>query len=218
MVQQQESVVTFVPIRRQAAARYLFYERIFDLIVATVSIVVLSPFLLIVAIAVLIEDGWPIFFVQRRVGRKRKAFRMLKFRSMYRNHDQTLHLQHTEQVLAGDTLLRIEEDPRVTRVGRIIRKWSFDELPNLVNVVKGDMSLVGPRPLVPYETYDIHGVHAIRFSVRPGMTGLAQISGRLDMTHEERLNLNVEYVRTRNVRKDIAIICKTIPSMIRNRG
>jgi lipopolysaccharide/colanic/teichoic acid biosynthesis glycosyltransferase len=214
----RQQAVTFEPVKLREDAKDANWQRLLDVTVAMVALFILLPFLLLVALAILIEDGRPILFRQERVGRHKQAFPLYKFRSMHKDADVEFHRQHVSKAVNGVTSLRPVNDPRITRVGRLIRRWSIDELPNFWNVIRGDLSLVGPRPLVPYEADAIGPDHHRRFSVRPGVTGLAQVSGRLDMSHEERLDLDVTYAYHRNLWMDVAILAKTIPCMIRMRG
>lgn len=214
----RQEAVTFEPIKAREETQERNWQRILDVSVAAVALILLSPLLLVVALAILIEDGRPILFRQERVGRHNQTFPLYKFRSMHKDADTEFHRQHVLKAVNGDASLRPVDDPRITRVGSIIRRWSIDELPNFWNVIRGDLALVGPRPLVVYEADAIGPEHHRRFSVRPGVTGLAQVSGRLDMSHEERLDLDVTYAHNRSLWMDVVILAKTVPCMIRMRG
>lgn len=197
---------------------YQRFKRCFDVAVAAFLCLMLAPVFLLVALAILIEDGRPVFFLQDRIGMHHRPFKLCKFRSMRVEADERVHRAHVQRAINGHCRLRLEDDPRVTRVGQALRRWSIDELPNLLNVIKGDMSLVGPRPLVPYETASISERYVHRFAVHPGVTGLAQVSGRLDITHEERLRLDIAYAQNRSLRTDLRIIAKTLPSLLASNG
>jgi lipopolysaccharide/colanic/teichoic acid biosynthesis glycosyltransferase len=167
----------------------------------------------------------PILFRQERVGLHERRFVMLKFRSMRPCSDEALHREYvttlltsgrTEQSVQG--AYKLHDDPRITAVGRVLRQWSFDELPQLLNVVRGEMSIVGPRPALPYEVDLYSDRHRRRFLVRPGITGLWQVSGRNRLTMSEMLDLDVEYVERKSLRLDLRIIAGTVPAMIRGDG
>lgn len=174
-------------------------KRAMDLVLSLLGLVLLSPLLLATAIAVALESGRPVLFVQQRVGRDGREFSMLKFRSMVRN------------AAAAGQYRTAAGDPRVTRVGRFIRRTSIDELPQLVNVVRGEMSLVGPRPDVPAQRADYTQAEWMeRCSVRPGLTGLAQAKLRSEGTHAQRVALDLQYVRAAGVALDLRILCWTL--------
>lgn len=173
-------------------------KRAFDFLWALVSIIVLSPIMLACAIAVLIDDGWPIFYVHKRVGRHGKLFPFFKFRTMVRNADK---------IGAG---YEIEErDPRITRTGNFMRRWSLDELPQLFNILRGEMSVVGPRPTLAYQVEKYTPHQRRRLEVRPGLTGLAQIKGRNSLTWPERIELDIEYIDNYSFIEDLRIIAAT---------
>lgn len=173
-------------------------KRLFDLVWASASLVVLSPVLLLCAVAVLIDDGWPVFFVQQRVGRDGRVFPFFKFRTMVRN---------AEKIGAGMEIDR--NDPRITRTGNFLRRWSLDELPQLVNILRGEMSVVGPRPTLAYQVAEYSEHQRRRLEVRPGLTGLAQISGRNALSWPERIELDIRYVDTYTPLLDCQIIMRT---------
>ncbi|MFS0881677.1 sugar transferase [Metabacillus niabensis] len=185
---------------------YLITKRLIDIIGALFGLVLFSFLFLIIAIAIKIEDPkGPIFFIQTRIGKGEKSFKMLKFRSMVSNAEDILSdlLEYNE---AQGAMFKMKEDPRVTRVGRFIRRTSIDELPQLLNVLKGDMSLVGPRPPLPREVDLYTDYDKQRLLVTPGCTGLWQISGRSNIGFAEMVQLDLNYIRNRNIRKDIMIM------------
>jgi lipopolysaccharide/colanic/teichoic acid biosynthesis glycosyltransferase len=179
-------------------------------------LLVLSPLILLIAVAVRLDSRGPILFRQRRVGRYGHIFEMLKFRSMSPDAEQRLEeLRHLNE---ADGLFKIENDPRVTRVGRIIRRSSLDELPQLVNVLRGDMSLVGPRPLVLEEDSRIEGDFRKRLELAPGMTGVWQTLGASRIPLEEMVRLDFLYVADWSLWKDVKILLRTLPYVIEGRG
>lgn len=174
-------------------------KRLFDILVALLALLLLAPLLLGTALAVAIDSGWPVLFRQTRVGRGGREFGMFKFRSMVKN------------AAATGPYFTARDDPRITRVGRFIRRTSLDELPQLFNVLKGDMSLVGPRPDVPAQrSLYTEADWAQRCSLRPGLTGLAQALYRSDSTEAQRLESDLRYVREHNLRMDLRILLMTV--------
>ena len=202
------------PVRRgwRAAAK-----RTFDLVVAGGAIFVYAPLLALVAVAIKLDSRGPVFFRQSRVGRKGELFSMLKIRTMVSNAEE-LKAELASRNEAAGPLFKLRDDPRITRVGRFLRKTSLDELPQLWNVLRGDMSLVGPRPALPDEvdswTPDLHH----RLQVRPGITGLWQISGRSDATFESYEHLDLYYTDNWSLARDVWIIMRTVPAVIAQRG
>jgi exopolysaccharide production protein ExoY len=196
-------------------------KRLFDIAVATLAIVLLLPLFVFVALTLLALQGRPILIAHERVGFRGRRFRCLKFRTMMTNAGEVLarHLQENPDARAewNDTH-KLRRDPRVTPIGAVLRKCSVDELPQLFNIVRGDMSLVGPRPIVDDEVAK-YGPH-IRYyrQVRPGLTGLWQISGRSDTSYHERIELDTQYVRYHTLGRDLTIIMKTIPAVLQSRG
>jgi exopolysaccharide biosynthesis polyprenyl glycosylphosphotransferase len=192
-------------------------KRLFDLVTATTGLVVLSPLLLLLALAVKLQDGGPVLFRQARVGRNGETFHMLKFRSMVVDAEARL-AELRERNDFDDVLFKMKQDPRVTRLGRFLRKYSLDELPQLANVVRGEMSMVGPRPPLPAEV-DRYGrdVHR-RLLVRPGITGLWQVSGRSGLSWDESVRLDLYYVDNWSMVSDLVIIAKTVKAVLRSHG
>ncbi|HEY7668369.1 MAG TPA: sugar transferase [Actinomycetota bacterium] len=193
----------------------LAVKRTIDLLGATAMILVLSPILIVSAAAVAFTSPGPILYRQRRVGRDGEPFTMLKFRSMYdRAHEQRdLHLNE-----ATGPVFKIRDDPRVTGVGRVLRRLSIDELPQLFNVVKGEMSLVGPRPALPEECVHYTEREMGRLMVKPGLTCRWQVSGRSDVTFEQWVDMDLEYIDTWSLRQDVVLMLKTVPAVISGRG
>jgi len=192
--------------------RYLYkgIKRIFDFVASFIGLVLLSPLFLIVAIAIKIEDPkGPVFYSQTRLGKKQEPFKMYKFRSMVVNADKHLKELLDENEVEG-AMFKMKEDPRVTKVGEFIRKYSIDELPQLVNVLLGDMSLVGPRPPLPREVKEYTPHDKLRLAVKPGCTGLWQISGRNDVGFHEMVELDLKYIDRRGFWFDMYVLFKTV--------
>ena len=200
-------------------ARELLLKRVIDASVSGLLLAIASPLLLVVAIAIKLDSRGPVFFAQNRAGLGGRRFRMLKFRTMRVGADaekQTLaHLNHT-----GDSrLFKIPNDPRITRVGGLLRRWSLDELPQLWNVLAGDMSLIGPRPFFEsdLEDYEVH--HFRRLGAKPGITGLWQVSGRSSVVDfEEVVRLDRQYIEQWSIWLDLSILLRTIPAVLQRRG
>ena len=189
-------------------------KRLLDIGCAAVILAAATPAMALIAIAVRLDSPGPALFVQRRVGLEGRVFPMLKFRSMCVDAEQRLAgLTHLN--VGGDHLVRIPADPRVTRIGSFLRRTSLDELPQLVNVLKGDMSLVGPRPQSPGEVALYSREESARLSVRPGMTGLWQISARDNPRFEEWIRLDLEYIERWNLLLDLEIMLKTPAVLLR---
>lgn len=237
-------------------------KRLFDIAATVAGLVLVSPLLVVAVIAVWIEDGRPVFYSSTRIGKDFRPFRLLKFRTMFRDADRRLaelsnrnqyattdkaepdecpdcsrlgfpcspallldggrvqceaHIDRTNRARRQAVFFKIDKDPRVTRVGRVLRKTSVDELPQLWNVLRGDMSLVGNRPLPPYEAEQLTTDHAVvRFRVPAGLTGLWQVTqrGRPDVSAEERILLDNEYARSASLKADLKIVLRTIPALL----
>jgi lipopolysaccharide/colanic/teichoic acid biosynthesis glycosyltransferase len=200
-----------------------YARRIVDIVVGVVLIVILAPVLLAIPVLILLSSPGPVLFRQQRVGLNRAPFTIFKYRTMVLGCDDRAHRELISRELRGeDTIVdgssKLHADPRVTRVGAFLRRTSLDELPQLFNVLRGEMSLVGPRPCLPWESEMFPAAFAPRFSVRPGITGLWQISGRSAMGTLDMLQLDLVYVRARGFWRDLVIIALTIPSMLRSDG
>ncbi len=192
-------------------------KRFSDLLLASVATLLLTPFFLTIAAAIRLDSPGPIFFIQTRIGRNGTPFRCYKFRSMVEDAD-TLRSELAGLNEASGPLFKVRDDPRRTRVGRFLRRYSLDELPQLFNVLKGDMSLVGPRPNLPEEVAQYQEWHKKRLSVSPGITGLWQVSGRSDLTFDEMVLLDIYYVENWNLFIDFTILLRSIPAVLRGRG
>jgi lipopolysaccharide/colanic/teichoic acid biosynthesis glycosyltransferase len=198
-------------------ANYLRVKRILDVALASVGIVVLSPVLLLVSLGIVATDGAPIIFRHERVGRNGRMFKILKFRSMRKDAQDILD-KNPELKKKFEENYKLDDDPRITRIGKFIRATSLDELPQLFNVLKGDMSLVGPRPIIVPELERYGESQDIYLALTPGCTGLWQCSGRSDTSYEERVRLDSEYALKASVRLDLMIILKTVPAVLARRG
>ncbi len=198
-------------------------KRAIDLVVASALLVTLSPLLALVSLAVRLTSRGPILIKQTRVGMDGRPFTFLKFRSMYAENDAREHEEYVAGLIKGEraqpadaSMFKITDDPRVTPVGRILRRYSMDELPQLWNVIRGDMSLVGPRPSLPFEVSLYEDWHRMRLEVRPGMTGLWQVKGRSKLDFQEMVRLDIQYAARWSPLLDLMIILRTIPAVLRN--
>lgn len=192
-------------------------KRAFDLVVASLALLVVLPVMAIIAIAIKLDSPGPIIFRQERVGRWGVPFACYKFRSMTADAESRKAALLAQNESDG-VVFKMRNDPRVTRVGRFIRKFSLDELPQLFNVLKGDMSLVGPRPQIPHEVEQYEFDHFRRLAAVPGITGLQQVSGRSDLNYERWIELDLRYVAEQSLWQDIRILILTIPAVILGRG
>jgi lipopolysaccharide/colanic/teichoic acid biosynthesis glycosyltransferase len=206
---------------RQSAAAC----RALDVAVSAVLLLVLFPLFLALAAAIRLDSRGRVVYRQRRVGRNLEPFTVNKFRTMHSGAGHETHRQFVIGLIAGTpaqdaepNFFKMAKDNRVTRVGRFLRKSSLDELPQLWNVLRGDMSLVGPRPPIPYEVEHYPPHWFDRFAVKPGMTGLWQVSGRSELTLEEMIALDVEYARTRSLWLNLKILVRTVPAVFAARG
>jgi len=201
-------------------------KRLLDLAVATACLALLSPLLVIVAGLIWLTTPGPALFRQIRLGKDGSPFVLFKFRTMYADSPDDVHREYVRKLLTQDKppdggrsgVYKLEHDKRITPVGRLIRRTSIDELPQLFNVIRGDMSLVGPRPALPWEAEMLDAIHLSRFSVPPGLTGLWQVSGRNTLTMKQGLELDIEYVRRQRFALDLWILLKTIPVVLSTHG
>ncbi len=193
-------------------------KRIFDLAFASVALVLLVPVFAVIAVAIKLDDKGPVFFRQQRPGLHGRPFRILKFRTMSVNADTSQHAAVSVEPAKEIFFAKTESDNRVTRVGRFLRKTSFDEIPQLVNVLTGSMSIVGPRPLIPGEGLSVEHYMERRALVKPGITGLWQISGRSAVSAEERIRLDHSYVDNWSLLRDVVIVLRTVRAVLKGRG
>lgn len=201
---------------------YKVVKRIIDVIGAIVGIILLMPITLGIYIAkIILKDKGPIMYTHNRIGKEGKIFKMYKFRSMIVGADEFLEKYLAENEAAREEYKinkKLKDDPRITPIGKFIRKTSIDEFPQFINVLKGEMSLVGPRPYLPRERNDIGDYYPYIVNVKPGVTGLWQVSGRNDVTFNERLELDKQYYEKRNVKMDIKILLKTVSKVFVKEG
>lgn len=192
---------------------YLFVKRLLDILVSLVGLIITLPITVPTLIAIKLEDGGPVFYTQTRVGMNGKYFSIFKFRSMVVNADDKSKELNELNEISG-AMFKIKDDPRVTKVGRFIRKHSIDELPQLLNVLLGDMALVGPRPPLPEEVAEYTEYDLKRLSIKPGCTGLWQVSGRNALSFSEMVELDLKYIQNAGLWLDFKICIKTIWIMI----
>lgn len=197
---------------------YKFVKRLIDIILSLVAIVILSPVFLIVALIIRFDSKGKVVFGHERIGKNMKKIKVYKFRSMYENSAEIFENFTDEQKKEYYINFKLDNDPRITRVGGFLRKTSLDELPQLFNILKGDMSIVGPRPIVEKEISKYGEYIETVFSVLPGLTGYWQANGRSDTTYEERVQMDMYYIKNRSLSLDIKIILKTFISVIKKKG
>ena len=228
------------PLVRDRAS-YYFFKRVLDLTVATLALVILSPVMALIAVLIVLDSPGPIIFAQNRVSARRwtrdgfsywqqAIFTCYKFRSMVQDADSALHRaffqafihnDHTSMVaLQGEDIQtrKLVHDPRVTRLGRFLRRSSIDELPQLWNVLKGDMSLVGPRPPIPYEVNEYEPGHRRRLETKPGLTGLWQVTARSSADFDEMVRLDIQYIENQSLWLDLKILLKTPLAVLSSKG
>jgi lipopolysaccharide/colanic/teichoic acid biosynthesis glycosyltransferase len=201
---------------RAPTRRYLAGKRAVDLVVCTLLLVIAIPVIAVCALAIRLDTPGPMMIAQLRTGRDGRRFRMLKLRTMLANAEE-LKPQFAHLSVVPPPDFKIPNDPRITRVGRFLRATSLDELPQLFNVLRGDMSLVGPRP-TSFEPSRYELWHTQRLDVRPGITGLWQVEGRNVMTFDERLRLDVQYIRRRSLAFDVMLLARTVVVVLRRSG
>lgn len=193
-------------------------KRSLDIIGSLVGLILFSPIFLCASLAIFFEDKGPVFFKQIRIGKQGRLFYILKFRSMKMNAEsEKIHLEHLNQHKVGVTF-KIQNDPRITKIGRFLRKTSLDEVPQFLNVLKGEMSLVGPRPPVPKEVAQYKAAQLRRLMVKPGITGLWQVSGRANIDFEGQVRLDLQYIHSESIWQDIKILLLTLPAVLLGKG
>jgi exopolysaccharide production protein ExoY len=212
-------------------------KRVFDLLVASLLLLALAPLMILISVLIKLDSKGSVLFRQERMGARKgrgraaewrlQPFTVLKFRSMYENADESIHEAHIRGFVSGQidpeaggagAAFKVRADARVTRIGKLLRRTSLDELPQLINVLRGDMSIVGPRPVPPYEAAYYTGKERERFATLPGITGLWQVRGRCDLSCAEMIRLDCEYVRRRSIWLDLKILSLTIPAVLTGRG
>ncbi len=196
----------------------LAVKRTLDVLISLVALVVLAPLFMVVAVCILVDDGFPVLLMQKRVGLYGREFRLHKFRSMCRDAEQLkVDLQEQNESTDG-VIFKMKNDPRITRTGRILRRFSIDEMPQFLNVLLGDLSVVGPRPPLPEEVAKYSLSDRKRLQVKPGLTCLWQIQGRSEIPFKGLVSLDMQYIQSQSLLKDIVIIIKTIPAVLFGRG
>lgn len=233
-IQTEETVTSHFTVRRA----YTLSKRLLDIIISSLALLILSPLFLAIAIAIKLDSPGPVIYKQKRVRGnqnpedphpEQRVFDFYKFRSMYANADPSAHRRYVTEYINGNAsavnhgspekpVYKMRDDPRITRVGRFLRRTSLDELPQLFNVLRGDMSLVGPRPALPYEVEQYRSFHRQRLIPQAGLTGLWQVSGRGRLTFEQMVQLDIEYARRRSLALDLKILLKTLPAVISRDG
>ena len=213
----QEGIPFLTFERSEISLPWRIVKRIFDLVFAITVMVVLSPVFIAIGLAVLISSGWPIFYSQKRVGLNGRTFKFYKFRSMVKGADKIVH--EVENVHAGDhVIFKNKQDPRITPVGRILRKYSLDELPQFLNVLNNSMSVVGPRPALPSEVSIYNSIYERRLIAKPGITGPWQISGRSDLDLRTSVALDLNYLINWSFTRDLWIIVSTVGAVFKGKG
>jgi lipopolysaccharide/colanic/teichoic acid biosynthesis glycosyltransferase len=210
----------------QIDSRYVLYKRILDIVVTLLLLPLILLVSLLVAVLIRLDSKGPVLFKQRRVGLNGAEFYVYKFRSMYMNSDEETHRQAVKLYMNGQALNngasgnthKLVNDPRVTRIGRLIRKTSLDELPQFINVLRGEMSLVGPRPPLPYELEYYSARDRLRLSGKPGLTGLWQVYGRSRVPFQQMVELDIQYLQLQSIWQDLKLIVLTVPVMVSGRG
>ncbi len=210
--QAQEEAVSTVIANVKGKIIYRAIKRAFDILASLIGLIVLSPLFLIVAILIKKEDGGPVFFVQERTGLNNKPFKMYKFRTMCENASE-MHKFLLEQNELDGPAFKMKHDPRITHIGKTLRRTSIDELPQLLNILKGEMSVVGPRPLPVYETDQMTPLQMTRHLVKPGLTCYWQVMGRTEVPFDEWMELDQKYLEKRSIATDIGLIIMTFRAL-----
>ncbi len=197
---------------------YIKIKRVIDVILASVALILLSPLFAIIAIAIKIDSKGPVFFAHKRIGKNGKIIKLYKFRSMVINAEELIKSFTPEQMKEYKENYKLTNDPRITKVGKFLRKTSLDELPQLINIINGDLSIIGPRPVVADEL-EKYGVNKDKFlSVTPGLTGYWAANGRSNTTYEQRMKMELYYIDNLSLKMDIKVFFKTILSVVKKEG
>ena len=208
---------SYAEIAAEKSVFYRFWKRFFDITLSAAALIILSPVFLITAICIAWDDGFPVIIAQERMGWKGKTFRMYKFRSMCKDAPK-MHESLLKYNEVDGPVFKIKEDPRITKIGKFIRRTSIDELPQLINVIKGEMAIVGPRPLILYEAVKCTEYQNQRLLVKPGLTCYWQCGGRNDINFAEWMEMDLQYIRDASLWTDFKLILKTIVTVIRGDG
>lgn len=204
-------------VNSPADMSYVVTKRLFDVVCASGALLLLLPVFALVALAIVLENSGPVFFHQTRVGRNGRHFKFYKFRSMVTNAEELKRKLEAENEATGP-IFKMKNDPRITRVGRILRKYSIDELPQLLNVLRGEMSFVGPRPHLPKEVALYSEGQHKRLAVQPGLVCLREVTGRSELTFEKWIETDIQYIAKRSFLMDLSILARLIPAVIMARG
>lgn len=199
-------------------ANYIQVKRILDVVLASVGLILLSPIFLLLAIFIKIDSEGPVFFAHTRIGKNGKKFKMYKFRTMYQNAEEMIQNFTPEQKKEWKENYKLKVDPRITKIGKFLRQTSLDELPQVMNIIKGDLSIIGPRPVIDDEL-EKYGENKEKFlSVTPGLTGYWQANGRSAITYEQRMKMELYYIDHMSPKLDIQVFFKTITSVLKKEG
>lgn len=197
---------------------YLPIKRIFDVIIASIGLIVLLPIFLLLTIVIKIDSKGTVFFAHTRIGKNGKKFKMYKFRTMYENAQEMINDFTPEQMKEWKENFKLKDDPRITKIGKFLRKTSLDELPQIINIIKGDLSIVGPRPVIDAEI-EKYGEDKEKFlSVTPGLTGYWQVNGRSAITYEDRMKMELYYINHMSAKLDLQIFFKTFIKVLKKEG
>lgn len=227
MSQQQMTGVRTVPETGNVQEGYIAVKRLIDVSFSVLALFVAAPVLLFIALSIKLDSPGPVLFRQTRVGKRGKTFTFYKFRTMVHNADSAIHRQYVQSLIRQQSaaggqpaapVYKMARDPRITRVGAWLRRTSLDELPQFFNVLKGEMSLVGPRPPVPYEVQEYQEWHLSRLAALPGITGLWQVRGRSRVTFDEMVRMDIEYITHQSLWLDLKILVLTIPAVLAGHG
>ena len=221
--EEEEQVKPIIFVSKKQNIAFRFIKRTIDILAGIVGIILLIPITLVVALIRVIkkENDGPIFYEQLRIGKNGKQFRMYKFRSMCMNADDTLkeYLENNKEAKKEyNKYKKLKYDPRITKVGKVLRATSLDEFPQFINVLKGEMSLVGPRPYLPREKNDMGKYYNIIIKIKPGVTGPWQIRGRSNISFEDRLKIDAEYIQNMSLKNDIKMVLKTFTKVVNKDG
>lgn len=213
------SLITQSDVKTKISKKvYIKIKRVIDVILASVALILLSPLFAIIAIAIKIDSKGPVFFAHKRIGKNGKIIKLYKFRSMVINAEELIKSFTPEQMREYKENYKLTNDPRITKVGKFLRKTSLDELPQLINIINGDLSIIGPRPLVADEL-EKYGVNKDKFlSVTPGLTGYWAANGRSNTTYEQRMEMELYYIDNLSLKMDIKVFFKTILSVLKKEG
>ena len=211
-------------------ASYISAKRLMDLTITIFALIVLAPVFLVIALCVKLSSAGPVLYKQTRIGKEGRPFTFYKFRTMYQNADPGIHQRYVQSLIrkqasdnpatpgAGAPVYKLQKDPRITALGGFLRRTSLDELPQLFNVIRGDMSLVGPRPPLPYEVEAYQAWHMARLSALPGITGLWQVHGRSRVTFDDMVHMDIDYITHRSLWLDMKLLVLTVPAVLAGTG